>query len=790
MSRTSELPRRPRSTLRSGSLRVLLLLVWLAVCAPFTTARGQLPPDQGPGGPILVIANPANPFGRYYAEILRNEGLNAFAVNDIGAVTAATLSAYDVVILAEMPLTVAQVSMLTAWVNAGGNLIAMRPDPQLAGLLGLADTLVTLSNAYLLVNTGSGPGAGIVAQTIQFHGTADVYALNGATSVATLYTNATTQTPSANPAVTLRSVGANGGQAAAFAYDLARSVVYTRQGNPAWAGQERDSPEGSVAALTIRSDDMFYGNAPFDPQPDWINLDKVAIPQADEQQRLLANLILQMTLDRKPLPRFWYFPRGEKAVVIMTGDQHGCCGGTESRFDIYVNQSPVGCSVADWECVRATSYIYPGGGLSDGDGLFWTQLGFEIGVHVNTNCENWTPAALQSFFNSQLATFAAQFPSLPSPDTNRTHCGAWSDWATQATVELNNGVRLDTDYYYWPPGWIQNRPGMFTGSGMPMRFADLNGSMIDVYQAPTQMTDESDQSYPFTIDQLLNRALGTDGYYGAFTANMHTDSAQHPSSDLIVASAQARGVPVVAARQMLDWLDGRNGSSFASIAFSVTRLNFTIAAAPGANGLRAMVPMTTALGGVATSITRNSSPIAFAIQTIKGMQYAVFDAPTGAYEVAYPVPGDGDDDGYAPPQDCNDANPAVHPGAVEVCNGVDDDCDGQVDEGCPPTPTPTPTVTPVPATSTRTATPGLCGNGNVDPGEQCDDGNTVSGDCCSATCHFEPAGQSCNDHSTCTTGEKCNGAGTCRGFTSCNTTLTCNICGSKCTLQGSVCKCG
>jgi hypothetical protein len=33
--------------------------------------------------------------------------------------------------------------------------------------------------------------------------------------------------------------------------------------------------------------------------------------------------------------------------------------------------------------------------------------------------------------------------------------------------------------------------------------------------------------------------------------------------------------------------------------------------------------------------------------------------------------------------DCNDADPAVHPGAPEVCgNQVDDDCDAQVDEGC------------------------------------------------------------------------------------------------------------
>jgi hypothetical protein len=32
--------------------------------------------------------------------------------------------------------------------------------------------------------------------------------------------------------------------------------------------------------------------------------------------------------------------------------------------------------------------------------------------------------------------------------------------------------------------------------------------------------------------------------------------------------------------------------------------------------------------------------------------------------------------------DCDDRNAAVKPGAVELCNGVDDDCDGKVDEQC------------------------------------------------------------------------------------------------------------
>ena len=149
-------------------------------------------------------------------------------------------------------------------------------------------------------------------------------------------------------------MGSIGGEAAAFTYDLARSVVYTRQGNPAWAGQNRDPNDPSVSRII--SHDMYFGNATWDPQPDYIDWNKITIPQADEQMRLLANLIQYMNRDKKPLPHFWYFPRGEKAVVIMTGDDHGS-GNTAGRFDHYLAISPVGCSVENWECIRSSSYM-------------------------------------------------------------------------------------------------------------------------------------------------------------------------------------------------------------------------------------------------------------------------------------------------------------------------------------------------------------------------------------------------------------------------------------------------
>ncbi len=402
----------------------------------------------------------------------------------------------------------------------------MRPDRKLATLLGLTAQGTTQSNGYLLINTAASPGAGLVDQTIQFHGTADRYLASQASVVATLYSTATQ--PTAFPAVTLNTVGTNGGQAAAFTYDLARSVVYTRQGNPAWAGQERDG------SPPIRSDDLFFGAKAGDVQPNWIDLDKVAIPQADEQQRLLANLILHMNSSRKPLPRFWYFPRGLKAAVIMTGDDHGN-GGTAGRFTQYLAVSQSGCVVANWECVRSSSYLFPATPMTDAQLVGFAAQGFDIGVHVTMDPStmygcgvDFTPTTLANAYTTQLAQFTAKWPSLPTPVTHRMHCIAWADWASQPTTELQKGIRFDTSYYYWPGSWINDKPGMFTGSGMPMRFANLDGSMVDVYQATTQMTDESGQTFPFNIDALLDNAIGVNGYYGAFTANMHTDSTQSP----------------------------------------------------------------------------------------------------------------------------------------------------------------------------------------------------------------------------------------------------------------------
>ena len=70
---------------------------------------------------------------------------------------------------------------------------------------------------------------------------------------------------------------------------------------------------------------------------------------------------------------------------------------------------------------------------------------------------------------------------------------------------------------------------------------------------------------------------------------------------------------------------------------------------------------------------------------------------------------DTDADGYTlcsiagAPFDCNDQLAFVHPEAPELCNGIDDDCDGKVDEEIPGT-----------GESCDTGLPGVCADGTTE----------------------------------------------------------------------------
>jgi hypothetical protein len=85
---------------------------------------------------------------------------------------------------------------------------------------------------------------------------------------------------------------------------------------------------------------------------------------------------------------------------------------------------------------------------------------------------------------------------------------------------------------------------------------------------------------------------------------------------------------------MLDWADGRDESTIRGLSWTAGTLTFTTTVGAGATGLQAMVPVQ-GPSGTLSAITRSGTPVPYTVQTIKGIDYALFDAATATFVATY-----------------------------------------------------------------------------------------------------------------------------------------------------------
>ena len=199
------------------------------------------------------------------------------------------LEQYSAVILCGDNFSGSEVDLVESYVRRGGGVIAICPDGKLAALCGVERKSEIIHGGYIQVEEGNEATAGVTSQSIQFHGSAFGYKVFDAKPVAWLDDHSVVGR--SNLAIGTREI--EQGLISFWAFDLARSIAYTRQGNP-------QSPQ--------ENDLLWGGRRTVNQFVNWIDLDRIEIPQADEHQKLFVNVLSTAAENARPLPTTLVFP--------------------------------------------------------------------------------------------------------------------------------------------------------------------------------------------------------------------------------------------------------------------------------------------------------------------------------------------------------------------------------------------------------------------------------------------------------------------------------------------------
>jgi hypothetical protein len=565
---------------------------------------------------VLLVYNDTytgNKFGRFLGEIMQAEGFSLFDTTQLSSVSLASLNNYDTVVLAETTLTASQATIFTQYVQSGGNLIAMRPDAQLASVFGLGTPVGTLSNPYLAIQTTNSYGQGLPPDSLQTHTTASLYSGTTAQEVALLYSNATSSTSA--PAVTVNSFG--NGKAAAFTYDLASSVVYLRQGNPAQTDVDTDG-DGIVRIV-----DMYYH---------WIDLNKMPLPQADIQQRLFGRILGLLNTSKNPLPRFWYFPNAKNTAVVLTSDAH-------ANPDAYFANM-----VTSMSQFKATTAFYMAiaGQPLPANVTTWQAQGFVFSTHPYK-----VDTPLSTGYDNADAWFDLNYGPRTSR-TTRVHRIQWQGWVDGGKIGAAHGYAMDYTYYRFG-SWLQKPDqswvrGYMTGSGLPMKLIDQNGQIVNEFGQYTEIADDQ-MMLAGSGAEGLNDASGFGvtkqaidaseaGNNQAIAMQMHVDyySAEQTWAENTLSYTNSLNIPIFNGDSWLNFTENRYNSAFSNFSWSNNQLGFSVSIPVSQTGQTIILP-TLATNTNLSTIKLNGNFVDYSTRAVRGEDFAFVTLPGGVSDI-------------------------------------------------------------------------------------------------------------------------------------------------------------
>ena len=530
--------------------------------------------------PIVLLRTSETPFVDYLAEVLNTEGLPWFEIVASWSEAARFVGKAGVLL---MPHGCdVDIGAAWAWLDAGGGIAAIRPQPQLAELAGLRALGRTARELPLVLEAPFDFGAA------RAHGEIDLYELNAAGET---MEHAYVRCDGVRyPAVV--STACRRGRLVVFAYDLPRSIALTRQGNPDWTGA-RGTDFGSN---TFRPVDLFVrgGGA-----KTWLDFPSAGVPSADLQQRLLADLVA--LLSPAPLPRVWYLPDACQTVLSVVADSDG------AEPEIVAEE--LDDIAAAGGCMSAFLIDRTVDGADGATVARWRAAGHEVSVHPDYGLHgDKSKPNRETMLCTQreiLARFRRRFGFAPR--TVRNHSAAWIGFTEQVGIERSLGIRLDSAYVYSSafskPPFNGPVAGYVNGSGQPQKFADERGRVLDIYQLGAQGNDEAlkprylgyDTAAAWQVTQrLMDESI--QRWHSYIVLSFHpityhsNPDAKRWLRDMILPYAREHGVPVWSTEKILDFADARRACGLADLRWDGRQLKFVFHAPRNFDSITLAIP--------------------------------------------------------------------------------------------------------------------------------------------------------------------------------------------------------